>query len=155
VLSVRIRNPARAFVDRKLLRSVSRAVARQEGLNGRLALSIHLVDDAGIRDVNRQFRGVDAATDVLSFPLLQQLQPGSAEFTLPPDLPAELGDVLISVERASAQAQEFGHSVKRELCYLLVHGLLHLLGYDHVEESERLEMRRREEAVLAPLGLSR
>jgi probable rRNA maturation factor len=124
-------------------------------LNGRLALSIYLVDDAEIRDVNRRFRGVDAATDVLSFPLLQELQSESAEFKLPPDLPAELGDVLISVERASAQAQEFGHSFERELCYLLVHGMLHLLGYDHVEESERLQMRRHEEAVLAPLGLSR
>ena len=91
----------------------------------------------------------------LSFPLLPDLQPEAPEFVLPPDAPRHVGDVLISYERAVAQAAEYGHSVEREVCYLLAHGILHLLGHDHQEEAERARMREREEAALRPLGLTR
>jgi probable rRNA maturation factor len=118
-------------------------------------LSIALVDDAAIRTMNREQRGIDQATDVLSFPLLEHLQSAGEGFALPPDAPRHLGDVVISYERAAAQAAEYDHSFNREVCYLLAHGVLHLLGYDHVEEREQVAMRAREEAALAPLGLTR
>jgi probable rRNA maturation factor len=142
-------------VSSRLLRAVARRVIQAEGLVGRLRLDVQILDDAGLRAVNREHRGIDAATDVLSFPLLDELQQGGREFAIPPDEPRLLGDVLISFERAVLQAAEFGHSVERELCYLLAHGVLHLLGYDHVAEDERLQMRKREEAALQPLGLAR
>jgi probable rRNA maturation factor len=125
-----------------------------ERLTGRLVLGIHLLDDEALRAANQSQRGLDAPTDVLSFPLLPALQP-SGDFVLPPDEPGHLGDELISYPRAGRQAQEYGHSVEREVCYLLAHGILHLLGYDHQEEAERRIMRQHEEAALAPLGLVR
>ena len=154
-LTLELANRARAPVDGRLLRRVARRVLAAEPLDGPLRLSIHLLDDAALRTVNRERRGVDAATDVLSFPLLPRLQTGEDSFALPPNEPRHLGDVLISYERAVAQAANYGHSVEREVCYLLVHGVLHLLGYDHQEATERRVMREREEAALGPLGLGR
>jgi probable rRNA maturation factor len=144
-----------APVDRRLLRRVARRVATAEGLAGPHVLAVHLADDEALRRANREQRGIDRATDVLSFPLLPDLQPGSQAFALPPDEPRHLGDVLISYERAAAQAAEYGHGVEREVCYLLAHGILHLLGHDHEEAGERQRMREREEAALGPLGLAR
>ena len=92
---------------------------------------------------------------MLSFPLLDEFQTSDSGFALPPGEPRHLGDVLISYERARAQAAAYGHSVERELCYLLAHGVLHLLGYDHRRPKERRAMREREEAALRPLGLAR
>jgi probable rRNA maturation factor len=134
---------------------VARRVIAAEALAGPLVLGLHLLDDAALREANRRLRGVDAATDVLSFPLLSRLQTSESGFALPPGEPRHLGDVLISVERARVQAAEYGHSLDRELCYLLAHGVLHLLGYDHVRPSERRAMRQREEAALRPFGLTR
>jgi probable rRNA maturation factor len=144
----------RAPLPRGLLQRVARRVVAAERLTGRLVLGLHLLDDEALRTANRSQRGLDATTDVLSFPLLPELQP-SGDFVLPPDEPRHLGDVLISYPRARQQAAEYGHSVEREICYLLAHGILHLLGYDHQEEAERLIMRQHEEAALAPLGLGR
>lgn len=154
-LKVEVRNPVRAPVRRQLLQEVARRVVEAEGLSGRLRLTIHLLDDERLRAINREQRGIDRPTDVLSFPLLESLQRGEQTFALPPRIPRHLGDVVISYERARAQAAEYGHSVEREVCYLLAHGVLHLLGYDHVEESERRRMREKEEAALQPLGLTR
>jgi probable rRNA maturation factor len=112
-------------------------------------LSVHLVDDATIRELNAEHRAKDVATDVLSFPLHE---PG---FVLPPGEPAHLGDVVVSYPRAVSQADEYGHSVQREMAYLVAHGVLHVLGYDHEEESERLRMRQKEEDALQPLGFTR
>jgi probable rRNA maturation factor len=130
-------------------------VIAAEGLAGPLVLGVHLLDDVGLRQANRELRGLDSETDVLSFPLLSELQTSAPSFALPPGEPRHLGDVLISFERARAQAAEYGHSVERELCYLLAHGVLHLLGHDHVQPTERRAMREREEAALRPLGLTR
>ena len=154
-LRLELRNEVGAPVDRGLLREVARRAVAPEGLSGPHLLAIHLLDDDGLRAANRARRGVDAPTDVLSFPLLPRLQPGEPEFALPPDAPQHLGDVLISYERAVAQAAEYGHPVERELCYLLVHGILHLLGYDHAAEDERRLMPQKEEAAAEPLGLTR
>jgi probable rRNA maturation factor len=112
-------------------------------------LSLHLVGDVTIRSLNSEHRGIAAATDVLSFPLLE---PG---FVLPPGEPAHLGDVVISYPRAIEQAADFGHSADREIAYLVAHGVLHILGYDHEAESDRLRMRQREEDALQPLGFTR
>ena len=116
---------------------------------------MHLLDDVELRRVNREQRGVDVETDVLSFPLLSELQPVGSDFALPPTEPRHLGEVLISFERALSQAAQFGHGLERELCYLLAHGVLHLLGYDHALQEEGERMRAREEAALQPLGLAR
>lgn len=123
-------------------------------------VDITMTDDEGIREYNRDYRQIDKATDVLSFPMgdfyrgVPQTPPGRM---MDPDtglLP--LGDMIISAQRARAQAQEFGHSFARECAYLTVHSMLHLLGYDHVDEgAEKAAMRAEEEAVLAKLGLTR
>ena len=113
-------------------------------------ITIHLVGDATIRGLNAEHRGIDAATDVLSFPLHQ----GDA-FVIPPGMAVELGDVVVSYPRAVEQAAEFGHSVDRELAYLVAHGVLHVLGYDHEVEAEREAMRQKEEEALTPLGFTR
>lgn len=116
-------------------------------------VSLVLVDDAYIQEMNRTYRGLDKPTDVLSFPMLEE----TAE---EPDLelPEEevlLGDIIISMERAVLQAEEYGHTLARELAFLTVHGMLHLLGYDHEEEAQRVVMRKQEETILARLKLGR
>ena len=117
-----------------------------------------LTGDAGIQALNREQRGVDSPTDVLSFPEFE-LSPGE----LPDEEDADpgtglipLGDMVINLERAAAQAKEYGHSNRRELAYLVIHSVLHLLGYDHMDEGpEKARMREREEAVLESLDLRR
>lgn len=129
-----------------------RSIVERELGNGHYALGLHLVDDEQIRALNREHRGTDSHTDVLSFGLHD---PSGMRFVLPPNYPASLGDVVVSYPRALAQADEYGHSPERELAYLVAHGVLHLLGYDHQQEAERLQMRVREEDALRPLGLTR
>lgn len=111
-------------------------------------VNIILVDNAKIREINREYRGVDRETDVISFAL------NDFEVTFPWER-EELGDIYISVEKALEQSREYGHSFDRELVYLAVHGLLHLLGYDHLEKAEKKEMRQEEEKIMAEVGLLR
>lgn len=111
-------------------------------------VNIILVDNAKIREINREYRGVDRETDVISFAL------NDFEVTFPWER-EELGDIYISVEKALEQSREYCHSFDRELVYLAVHGLLHLLGYDHLEEAEKKEMRQEEEKIMAEVGLLR
>ena len=106
-------------------------------------VGLTLVGEEKIQQLNRDYRGIDAPTDVLSFPMQE---PGETQAGGEPDL---LGDVVICVPRALVQAREFGHSFRRELLYLTVHGLLHLLGYDHENETEKRKMREKEEAFLS------
>ena len=146
---------------RPLLTRVITAALAAEGVQVPCGVDVLLTTDEGIREINREQRAIDAATDVLSFPMLE-LTPG-----VPPDGTGEdqrdpetglcpLGDMVISVERAQAQAAEFGHSVQREMAYLAVHSVLHLLGYDHLDEgSQKAQMRAREEAILEGLGVTR
>lgn len=119
-------------------------------------VSVVLVDDMGIQALNRDYRGLDRPTDVLSFALLEHGD-GEPDWEPPaePDAPVLLGDIVISLERAAVQAGELGHSLQRELGYLAAHGLLHLLGYDHGTETGEADMHRRAEAILVPLGLGR
>jgi len=135
-------------VDAELLRRVAVEALRREGVESEVALSAVITDDEAVRELNRQFRDVDAPTDVLAF--------GSGEegdFVTAPGEPAYLGDIVIAYPHAVAQAEERGHSIDRELALLTVHGVLHLLGYDHVTEAERTEMWAIQNEILERLGL--
>lgn len=108
-------------------------------------VSVSIVDPREIQSLNKEYRGVDRTTDVLSFPMEELL----------PDGTKVLGDVIINMDRVLTQAKEFGHSEERELSYLTVHSILHLLGYDHEEEEEKGEMRMREKEIMNALGIYR
>ena len=144
-------------VMRILCRTVKTALAA-EGVEPSCEINIMLTDDEGIREVNRTMREIDRATDVLSFPMFD-LTPGEHpdEADADPDSGlVPLGDMCISVERAKAQAAEYGHSFRREICYQCVHSVLHLLGYDHLDEGEmKRQMRQREEEIMQILNLQR
>lgn len=114
-------------------------------------VSVTLTNDAYIHALNREYRGVDRPTDVLSFALTESEEP--AVFGAPAE--AVLGDLVISLDRVRAQAKEYGHSYLRELSFLTVHGMLHLLGYDHMEEAERMEMEEEQRHVMEALGIPR
>lgn len=134
------------------------AVLDAETVSCDCEVNVLVTDDAAIHEINLDMRGVDRPTDVLSFPMFD-LTPGekpTGEDADPATGLVPLGDMVISLERARAQAAEFGHSVRREVCYLTVHSVLHLLGYDHMDEGEmKAQMRGREEAILAELGITR
>lgn len=141
-----------------LIRRSVRTALTVEGADFGCEVDVSVTDDAGIRQINRDMRQVDSPTDVLSFPAFD-LVPGE----LPGEEDADpatglvpLGDMVISLERVRAQAKEYGHSNRRELAYLTVHSVLHLLGYDHLDEGpQKAVMRAREDAVMAALGLDR
>ena len=141
-----------------LLRRVISAALEAEGMDLPCGINVLLTDDEGIHQVNLDMRGVDRPTDVLSFPMFD-LSPGEKpgeEHEDPDTGLVPLGDMCISLERAAAQAEEYGHSVERELSYLAVHSVLHLLGYDHMDEGPmKAQMRRREEHILEGLGIRR
>lgn len=137
---------------RMLLRRACAAVLLNEGFNDSAEINITFVSDEEIHILNKKFRDIDSATDVLSFPLGE-----NGKYDEDPETGAKmLGDVVISVEHAVAQAKEYGHTLNREMAFLTVHSVLHLLGYDHVNGGlEALRMREHEEAVLSKLGVSR
>ena len=113
-------------------------------------VSITLTNNEYIHQLNKKYRGIDRPTDVLSFALNESDVPAIADAAV-----NILGDLVISVERAEEQASDFGHSVRREMAFLTVHGMLHLLGYDHMEEDERAEMENEQRYVMEKLGISR
>lgn len=122
----------------------------QEGIDSeRVEISLTLVDADEIQQLNRDYRNVDKVTDVLSFPQYDDLN------ELPEDGEIMLGDVIICRQRAEEQAEEFGHSVEREMVYLFVHSVCHLLGYDHMEDDEKAEMRAKEESVMEQINVTR
>ena len=131
-----------------------------QGVDVPCEINVLVTDDAGIRAINKAYRNIDKATDVLSFPMFQ-LTPGVLpeswdEYKDPETGLVPLGDMAISLERAKEQAKEFGHSTRREVGYLTIHSILHLLGYDHVDEGAmKRQMRAREEKILAEIELPR
>jgi probable rRNA maturation factor len=145
-------------VDKALIQRVTRLALERDRWEKPATLDVHIVDDDEMREINGSRRGVEEVTDVLSFPLFE-LEPGAGIrqdfFVLPPDEQVHIGDVVISFPRVAAQAEEAGHSPEREIAFLTVHGVLHLLGYDHETVPDRRRMRRREEEVLAEMGLRR
>ena len=145
-----------AFTIKSIIRKCINATLDAERVSVPCEINVLVTDDAGIRIVNRESRELDKPTDVLSFPMFQ-LEPGNPpsdwmEYQDPATGLVPLGDMCISLERAVAQAQEFGHSTRREVGYLTIHSMLHLLGYDHLDEADmKKQMRGREEAIAASI----
>ena len=141
-----------------LIRRTIRTALAAEGLTAPCEVDVLLTDDDGIHEINREMRQVDRPTDVLSFPEFE-LTPGQLpgpEDADPGTGLIPLGDMVLSMERVAAQAREYGHSKRRDLSYLVTHSVLHLLGYDHLDEGPmKAQMRAREEAIMALLGLER
>lgn len=144
--------------QRALIRKVIRTALAAEGVDFPCEVDVLVTNDREIHALNREMRQVDRSTDVLSFPAFD-LTPGElpgAEDADPGTGLVPLGDMVLSLEHVAAQAKEYGHSNRRELAYLVVHSVLHLLGYDHLDEgAEKARMRAREEAILAELDIGR
>lgn len=143
-----------------LLSRVAKEVLSQEELEEDVLVSLTLTDAQGIREVNREQRGIDAPTDVLSFPaqdpgaFLGEVELDDGAFDMETGA-LLLGDILINTERVYSQAEEYGHTPLRELAFLLAHSMLHLLGYDHMTPEEEREMCEKQEKVLTHLGITR
>lgn len=146
-MSLVVDNRQTEKIDDKIIALMEQAVAaslQYEGWDPDYEVSLSLVDNEEIQLLNHQYRGKDYATDVLSFPLVEDDFPSGEEKLL--------GDIVISVEKALEQAEEYGHSFQREMAFLVVHSMFHLMGYDHEDELSRAEMRSKEEAVLKLIG---
>jgi probable rRNA maturation factor len=133
----------------EFLAGVAEEVLKSEGYSEDAEVSLVFVDDDYIQSLNSEYRGINSPTDVLSFAMMEgEAIPGQEEELI-------LGDVVVSLQTAQRQAEEYGHSFRRETAFLTVHGVLHLLGYDHQEEEDREEMRNKEEENLARLNITR
>lgn len=158
-----IRSEEKGLRELALKQQIARCITgalRQQGVRAACEINVLVTDDAGIRAINRASRKIDKATDVLSFPMFEltagQLPASWEAYKDPETGLVPLGDMAISLERAKQQAAEYGHSAQREVGYLTIHSVLHLLGYDHVDEGEmKRQMRAAEEAILAELALPR
>ena len=137
-------------VDDELIKILEKAVEESlnyEGWETDYEVSLSLVDNKEIKELNNTYRGKDCPTDVLSFPMIDEAMPVIEEKVL--------GDIVISVEKAIEQAEDYGHSFYREMTFLTVHSMFHLMGYDHMEEEDRKIMRNKEESVMTKLGIKR
>ena len=140
----------------KTIKKVLEECYKTENLtNSKLIITITLTTPEKIRQINNEYRQIDKATDVLSFPMFEKTELDEKikkqEFLHE----AVLGDIIISVQKVEGQAKEYGHSFERELSYMVVHGFYHLMGYDHIEEKDKIIMRPKEENVLSKLGITR
>ena len=152
------------FPVEDLIKSLTETVLKEENVPfNNVSLNVTFTDDKEIQRINKEFRSLDKSTDVLSFPAIDFEAPadftgveeGDIDFFDPETKELILGDIMISVEHAEAQAKEYNHSFKREIAFLITHSLLHLLGYDHMEDSERLVMEEKQENILNKLGITR
>ena len=146
------KNPETLEVEENILQEITRAaevVGKVYGVENS-EVSITLTDDETIHALNKKYRGIDRATDVLSFALRESDEPQILNAEV-----ETLGDIVISLEKAQSQAHEFGHSFLREVIFLEVHGLLHLLGYDHIEDADRIEMETEQKFIMDKLGIGR
>ncbi len=153
------------FAYESVVEDVVRQSIQMEHCPFECEVNVTFTDNEGIRNMNREFRELDVPTDVLSFPMIEYSVP--ADFSAldkemdtagnfnPETGELLLGDIVISLERAREQAEEYGHSLKREISFLIAHSMLHLFGYDHMEDEERLVMEDKQEAVLQSLGITR
>lgn len=151
------------FPVQEIFESVCKAVLASEGCEYEAEVSLTITDNTGIREINREFRGIDRETDVLSFPNVDFEIPGKfemdeeheADYFNPDSGELLLGDIMISVDRMLEQAQNYGHSEKREFAFLVAHSMLHLCGYDHMAPDEAKVMEEKQEAILQSLGITR
>ncbi|MBO7245414.1 MAG: rRNA maturation RNase YbeY, partial [Clostridia bacterium] len=137
--------PISEYALRQMKRVIKETVAEQYPKH-KFEVNLTICDNEYIRDINREYRGIDKETDVLSFPMM--------DFDTP-EITVILGDIIISYEKAVSQAEEYGHSLKRELCFLCCHSALHLLGYDHETEDERTQMETKQKEILERLNIKR
>ena len=139
---------------RSLVKAVIYAALEYEDFGRSAEVSVTFTDNEGIRKINREYREIDSVTDVLSFPIIGDGDAGSD--TDPANGALILGDIMLSLERARAQAAEYGHSYTREVAFLTAHSVLHLLGYDHLtSEADDADMRHRQDAILEAMGIVR
>ena len=146
-IGIHVEDEFRASVDGSWVKKIIRQVFRDEGIPSPYEVSLVVTDSETVQRLNRDYRGIDEPTDVLAFYMLPQ-KGADFSFALPPDGVTRLGEVLISYPQALAQAKEQGHSLERELALLVIHGILHLLGYDHEEPEAEHKMRERERELL-------
>ena len=139
----------------ELINTVIEEAFKEENLiDKNIYINIILTNPENIRKTNKQYRNIDKETDVLSFPMFEKEEIVNLKLDKSP-IPEILGDIMISIERVKHQAIEYGHSFERELAYMLVHGFYHLMGYDHIEENDKIEMRTKEEIILNKLNILR
>jgi probable rRNA maturation factor len=148
-----VRKAVRRCLRREVISAAPGMTARLLSPDDSVEIGVSFVADEHIRVLNREYRGIDSGTDVLSF--WSDLDTDEIHILRESGDALPLGDVIVSTERAMHQASEYGHSFRRELVYLVVHGVLHLLGYDHHEAAERSAMRQAEESILSSLGIER
>ena len=146
-IGIHVEEKFREVIDEDWARRIAQTVLKAEGLVPLYEVGLVFTDSEVIKQLNRDYRGVDEPTDVLAFHMLPQKEVDDS-FALPPDGVTRLGEVIISYPQAVAQAREQGHSTERELALLVIHGILHLLGYDHEEPEEESKMRERERELL-------
>jgi len=146
-IGIHIEEKFRGMVDGSSVKKITRQVLKTEGVTPPYEVSLVFTDSDTVRQLNRDYRGVDKTTDVLAFYMLPQKGADSA-FALPPDGVTRLGEVIISYSQAAEQAREQGHSTERELALLIIHGILHLLNYDHDKPEEESKMREKEKELL-------
>lgn len=147
----------------EIIRDIILAALDYEQCPYEAEINVVLTDNAGIRQVNREYRDIDAPTDVLSFPMLEYEAPSDfgrteeefADCFNPESGELMLGDIMISVDKVKEQAEKYGHSEKRELAFLVAHSMLHLFGYDHMEDSERMTMEQKQDEILKSRGYTR
>ena len=137
----------------KLFNDVVKESLRYEEFDPECEVSLSIVSNDEIQEINKQFREIDAPTDVLSFPLLTFEEGEQADVNENNEI--MLGDIIISIDKAKAQAEEYGHGLRRELAFLTAHSMLHLMGYDHMEEEEQKEMFKKQDDILNNLGITR
>ncbi len=151
------------FSPEETMKLVCEAVLEEESCPYEVQVNLVLTDNEGIRELNRQYRGMDRETDVLSFPNVDFNREGvfdmdenlEADYFDPDTGELVLGDIMISVEKIREQAADYGHSLRREFAFLVAHSMLHLCGYDHMEEAQRTVMERKQEEILTGLGITR
>jgi len=141
--------------EEEIITKVVKTVLELEGIKHELEIYITLTNNEEIHKINKEYRNVDRPTDVLSFPMYERDEIPNLREKAKNNIEEILGDIIISIPKIKEQAEEYGHSYERELAYLTTHGMLHLLGYDHIIEEEKVVMRKHEETVLEKLNILR
>jgi len=150
-ISIHIEQNFRDCIDKQWMRKIAQQILQAESVTPPYEISIAFTDSETVQKLNRDYRGIDEPTDVLSFYMLPQ-EKNESSFILPPDGVTHLGEVIISYPQAAEQAKEQGHPMKQELALLIIHGILHLLGYDHEQPEEEAKMRVREKELLEKIA---
>ena len=147
-IGIHVKEEFRGMVDQGWVRKITRTVLKDEGVAPPYEVGLVFTDSEAVRQLNRDYRGVNEPTDVLAFYMLLQKEEADDSFALPPDGVTRLGEVIISYPQAIEQAGEQGHSPEKELALLIIHGVLHLLNYDHEDPEAEVKMRARENKIL-------